>query len=232
MPHFYQMCGINHRSCQNGVESGAVFGLWYIRKSKHEKFWPVILIYPAFSIYDDVHGMFDSLLIRRLIRNSISLLRYRDNPMKWHISWTLCRISEMRWSRCLKSFLLSMLIPPFYTDFGKFSTGLWHAVFIIQALASSDISTGLPERFSLNKAASKPPALYLLMHKRTVFLLTSSFSEKVGYYHGNSDTIRQNSILSRKSLYSQANPIYKYGNCLYDQGNLFNGSFLFAIPEK
>lgn len=126
----------------------------------------------------------------------------------------------------------TMLIPPFYTDFGKFSTGLWHAVFIIQALASSDISTGLPERFSLNKAASKPPALYLLMHKRTVFLLTSSFSEKVGYYHGNSDTIRQNSILSRKSLYSQANPIYKYGNCLYDQGNLFNGSFLFAIPEK
>lgn len=94
-----------------------------------------------------------------------------------------------------------MLIPPFYTDFGKFSTGLWHAVFIIQALASSDISTGLPERFSLNKAASKPPALYLLMHKRTVFLLTSSFSEKVGYYHGNSDTIRQNSILSGKIPY-------------------------------
>ena len=44
-------------------------------------------------------------------------------------------------------------------------------------------------------------------------------SAKVAYYHGNSDTNRQNSILSRKSRYLQAKPLYKHGNCLYYHGN-------------
>ena len=53
-----------------------------------------------------------------------------------------------------------------------------------------------------------------------VVLPASIYSQaKVAYYHGNSDTIRQNSVLSRKSRYSQAKPIYKHGNCLYYHGN-------------
>ena len=54
-----------------------------------------------------------------------------------------------------------------------------------------------------------------------VVLPDSVYSQaKVGYYHGNSDTIRQNSVLSCESVYSQAKPIYKHGNCLYYHGNL------------
>lgn len=50
------------------------------------------------------------------------------------------------------------------------SAGLWYAILIIHALASSDISVGLPERFASNSSASIPPSLNFEIQRRTVLL--------------------------------------------------------------
>ena len=53
-----------------------------------------------------------------------------------------------------------------------------------------------------------------------VVLPDSIYSQaKVGYYHGNPDTRTETAVLSRKSRYYQAKPLYEHGNCLYYHGN-------------